>query len=59
MFVAEGARKKILKKRQQSFFKKAIPELLKEAERLELSKVDIIRIIEEYEGGTESGDKEG
>ena len=56
MFVSEGARKRILKKRQESFFREVIPELLKEAERLELCKGDIIRIIEEYEGGESNGD---
>jgi len=43
--------KKILKKRQDSFLKDAIPELLKEAERLELTKHEVIKIIEEYKGG--------
>lgn len=56
MFVSEGARKRILKKRQESFFREVIPELLKEAERLELGKGDIIKIIEEYEGGDYNGD---
>lgn len=51
MFVSEGARRKILKKRQDSFLKDAIPELLEEAERLELTKDDVIKIIEEYKGG--------
>lgn len=51
MFVAEGARNKILKKRQSSFFKEAIPELIREAERLELTKDEIIDIIRNYGEG--------
>nr|WP_055666213.1 GntR family transcriptional regulator [Desnuesiella massiliensis] len=51
MFVAEGAREKILKKRQNSFFKEVIPELVKEGERVELTIEDIIKAIEEYKGG--------
>jgi DNA-binding transcriptional regulator YhcF (GntR family) len=52
MFVAEGARSKILKKRQISFFKERVPELLREAERLELSKEEIMEVIKKYDGGT-------
>lgn len=51
MFVAEGAREKILKKRQNSFFKEAVPELIKEGERVELTIEEIIKAIKEYEGG--------
>lgn len=51
MFVAEGAREKILKKRQNSFFKEFIPELIKEGERVELTIEEIIKAINEYEGG--------
>lgn len=36
MFVAEGARKKILKKRQDIFFKEILPEIIREANRLEI-----------------------
>lgn len=42
MFVAEGARKKILKKRQDSFFKEILPEIMTEANRLEISTEEII-----------------
>lgn len=51
MFVAEGARENILKKRQNSFFKETIPELIKEGERVELTIEEIIKAIKEYEGG--------
>ena len=50
MFVTEGARSKILKKRQESFFKERVPELIKEAERLELNIVQVMRVIEKYNG---------
>jgi GntR family transcriptional regulator len=48
MFVAEGARSKILKKRQEGFFKERIPELIREAERLELSIDEVTKVIEKY-----------
>lgn len=51
MFIAEGARSKILKKRQRAFFKEAIPELISEAQRLEVTVEEIIDIIKEYKGG--------
>lgn len=50
MFVAEGAREKILKKRQDSFFKERVPELIREAERLELNIDEIIKVVKEYKG---------
>lgn len=53
MYVAEGARNKILKKRQMTFFKEKVPELLKEAERLELSIEEIIDVIKRHNGGME------
>ncbi|MCM0647167.1 GntR family transcriptional regulator [Clostridium swellfunianum] len=48
MFVSEGAKYKILKKRQKSFFDERVPELIREAERLELNIEEIIRVIENY-----------
>jgi DNA-binding transcriptional regulator YhcF (GntR family) len=51
MFVAEGARNKILKKRQESFFDERVPELIREAERLELNIDEIIKVIERHKGG--------
>jgi GntR family transcriptional regulator len=50
MFVAEGARRKVLKKRQESFFQERVPELIREAERLELKIDEIVRVIERYKG---------
>ena len=51
MFVAQGARKKIIKKRQSSFFKEILPEIILEASRLEISVEEIVEFIEEYKGG--------
>lgn len=51
MFVAEGARKTIIKKRQSSFFKEILPEIIMEAKRLEIPAEEIIQFIEEFRGG--------
>lgn len=51
MFVAEGARKKIVKKRQSSFFKERLPEIMMEADRLEIPIGDIVKFIEDHKGG--------
>lgn len=51
MFVAQGARKKILKKRQEQFFKDIIPEVMTEAQRLEITMDEIINYIMEIRGG--------
>lgn len=51
MFVAEGARKTIIKKRQSSFFKEILPEIIREAKRLEIPTEEIIQFIEEFRGG--------
>lgn len=51
MFVALGAKKKILKKRQKNFFTEKLPEIIGEAQRLEISTEELINFIVEYEGG--------
>jgi len=51
MFVAEGARRKILKKRQGVFFKEILPEIITEAERLEITTKEIIDYIDKLKGG--------
>ncbi len=51
MFVAEGARKKIIKKRQSSFFKEILPEIITEADRLEITIDELIDYIKELKGG--------
>ncbi len=51
MFVAQGARKKILKKRQSVFFKEILPNIIIEAERLEISNNEIIDYIKELKEG--------
>ncbi len=50
MFVAEGAQKKVLKKRQQSFFKEILPGIIAEAERLEISAEEIAEYIKNQKG---------
>lgn len=51
MFVSSGARKRILKKRQSKFLQEAIPELIREASRLEISLEELTRHIETNKGG--------
>lgn len=47
MFVAQGAKSTILKRRQEEFADKYIKRILKEAESIGISKRDLIRMIEE------------
>lgn len=51
MFVTTDGRKKILKKRQDKFFKERLPDIIKESKRLEIDKEKIINYIKEYEEG--------
>ena len=51
MFVTPGAKKKILKKRQNTFFKDILPDIITEANRLEIPKEEIIKVIEDLKGG--------
>lgn len=51
MFVVEGAKKKILKKRQDVFFKDVLPEIMTEADRLEITTKEIIKYIDDFKGG--------
>lgn len=51
MFVEEGARKKIVKKRQSSFFEEILPEILTEADRLEIRVDEIIDYMKKLRGG--------
>jgi DNA-binding transcriptional regulator YhcF (GntR family) len=46
MFVATGAKKKILGKRKHSFYDRYILSLLSEAEKLSIGKAEIIKMIE-------------
>ena len=57
MFVTKEARKKILKKRQDKFFKEKLPNVIKEAERLEIDRKEIISYIEDYEEGENDWNK--
>jgi len=51
MFVAKGAKAKILKKRQNVFFKEILPEIILETQRLEISIDELIKYLIDYEGG--------
>lgn len=51
MFVAKGAREKILRKRQSVFFKERLPEIMDEANRLEITVEEIINVIKDFKGG--------
>lgn len=50
MFVAKGARMKILKKRQQIFFREKLPEIVNEAKRLEIPIEDISEYLLKLKG---------
>lgn len=50
MFVCPGAKEKILNKRKDSFYKGFIVSLLEEAEKLNISKNEIIKMIEGSKG---------
>lgn len=50
MFVAEGARERILKKRRQSFIEEHIVTLVQEANKLEISIEDIMTYINDVQG---------
>jgi len=53
LFVAKGARKKLLKKRRQSFIEDHIVPLVQEANKLEVSMEEIITYINEMKGSGE------
>ena len=50
MFVSVGAREKIIKKRQNTFYKEILPQIIEEANRLEISLDEIIDHIKELQG---------
>lgn len=50
MFVSVGAREKIIKKRQSAFYKEILPQIIEEANRLEISLDEIIDHIKELQG---------
>jgi len=47
MFVAQGAREKILSRRREEFLNGRLRELLREAESLGITREEIVRMIEE------------
>ncbi|MBM7616245.1 GntR family transcriptional regulator [Alkaliphilus hydrothermalis] len=50
MFVCEGAKEKIITKRKEKFYEGFIVALLEEAEKLQISKNEIIKMIEGSNG---------
>ena len=55
MFVAEGAKEQIMKKRKEHFYDDYIKSLLAEARNLGITKQELITMIEESaEGGNEN-----
>lgn len=46
MFVAEGAVEKLIEKRKELFFESYVAQLIEEAKRLDMSRQDIISLIE-------------
>lgn len=51
MFVAEGAKKEIVKKRRASFFEQYVMRIILEAGKIGISKDEIIDMINNYSGG--------
>lgn len=51
MFVSEGARSVIMSKRKSKFVEEYITKLIHEARKLNITKEELINIIEGYEGG--------
>ena len=45
MFVAKGARQIIIKKRQKVFFDEMLPQLLREAKRLDITKEEVLEYL--------------
>ena len=50
MFVSKGSRKQIVRKRQKSFLREKLPEILVEANRLEITLDELISHIKELGG---------
>jgi GntR family transcriptional regulator len=54
MHVSVGARKMIQGKRKEKFFSSVLKELLIEAKKLDISKQELKKMIDDFEGGKES-----
>lgn len=50
MFVAEGAREKLIQKRKERFFEEYVVALLREAEKLGITKEQLIAMLQRGEG---------
>lgn len=51
MFVAEGAKNEIIKKRRTSFFEQYVIKIILEAGKIGISKDEIVNMINNYSGG--------
>jgi len=51
MFVADGARNMIIRKRRTKFIEDYISKLIREAKKLNITEEELIEIIKNYEGG--------
>lgn len=51
MFVSEGARKKIIKKRQKQFYTEVLPKIIEEADLLDITLDEIVDYIKGIKGG--------
>ena len=51
MFVADGARNMIIRKRRTKFIEDYISKLMREAKKLNITEEELIEIIKNYEGG--------
>ena len=51
MFVAKGAKQKLLQRRKDRFVEQLIDPLLKEAEHLGMTEEDVVRLIKDRKGG--------
>ena len=50
MFVAEGAREKLIQKRKDAFVDEYIVKLVQEADKLSISETEIIELIKKVKG---------
>jgi GntR family transcriptional regulator len=51
MFVGKGAKEKIMSKRRERFYIDFMQKMLDEAYKLQLTKADLIKLINEHKGG--------
>jgi len=47
MFVAQGAKQKLLEKRKEEFYNEYVKPMMEEAKRIEIKKVELLQVIKE------------